>query len=80
MNKDFIAILPSYIFRVLHIGSMVGLSYKIIKDYLAGEITQEHATAFGVLGVTTMLAGNTSALYRICKHVSLKTSKNGRGS
>jgi hypothetical protein len=26
-------LIPLYIFRVLHIGSMIGLSFKIIKDW-----------------------------------------------
>lgn len=46
-----------YVFRVLHIGSLIGLGYKIINDYLTGSISTQHSTLFAIVGVTAMVSG-----------------------
>ena len=53
-------ILPLYIFRVLHIGSLIGISYKTVHDYLGGTLSLDNASFFAWMAVVVMASGNTA--------------------
>jgi hypothetical protein len=36
---------------------MIGLSYKIVKDYIEGTLSLDHASFFAVVGVVAMASG-----------------------
>jgi hypothetical protein len=46
-----------YVCRVLHIGSIIGLGYKIINDYLNDTLSTQYSAVFGVVGVVAMVSG-----------------------
>lgn len=66
-----------YVFRVLHIGSMIGLGYKIINDYINGEISTQHSTLFALIGVTVMISGTFSIIKRLCEHIFITAEEDG---
>ena len=58
MKTDLIpAYLPAYIFNVLHIGSMVGLSFKVVKDYMRNTIFIEYDMVFLLMTLISMGSG-----------------------
>ena len=48
-----------YIFRVLHIGSIVTICQAVITAKLTGEIVQGHSTLYMLAGVLAIVSGNT---------------------
>lgn len=57
MRDPILGWATKYIFRVLHIGPMVFLSYKIILDYLNGSLSSSYNGFFAVIGILTAFAG-----------------------
>lgn len=56
-TNSFTNIAPLYLFRVMHIGSMMALSYKIIHDYILGVISTENSSVFAFAGILLMVSG-----------------------
>lgn len=46
-----------YIFRVLHIGSLVTICHAIITAKITGNTVKEHKTLYMVAGILAMLSG-----------------------
>lgn len=61
-----LAWITKYVFRVLHIGPMVFLSYKIILDYINDTLSTQYSGFFAVMGLLTAIAGNYSRYLRPC--------------
>jgi hypothetical protein len=57
MGDPMLSWVTKYVFRVLHVGPMVFLSYKIILDYINDTLSTQHAGFFAVMGILTALAG-----------------------
>ena len=71
--------LPVYIFRVLHFGSMVGLSFKIISDYLRETVFIEYDMVFLLMTLISMGSGKHFTYYcRLRSYLYAGASKNGR--
>jgi hypothetical protein len=78
-TSTFGSITTLYIFRVLHISSMIGLSYKIIKDYLDNTLSTDYASAFAVLGVIAMASGKSISLcLRLYQYLLAVAKEDGR--
>jgi hypothetical protein len=58
MGDPILAWVTKYVFRVLHIGPMVFLSYKIIFDYMNDTLSTQNAGFFAIMGLLTAIAGN----------------------
>jgi|688.fasta_scaffold444721_1 hypothetical protein len=68
----------NYLLRVAHIGGMLGLSHKTIIDYQAGTITSDNGFLYLILGLITIISGNTTIYHRFPLNVHIKTRTYGR--
>ena len=58
MKTDLItSYLPVYIFNVLHIGSMIGLSFKVVNDYMRNTIFMEYDMVYLLMALISMGSG-----------------------
>ena len=53
---------PAFIFNVLHIGSMIGLSLKVVNDYMRSTIFIEYDMVFLLMTVISMTSGKFVSL------------------
>ena len=49
-----------YIFRVLHIGSLVTVCQAIINAKMTGQISKEHGVLYMVAGITVIISGSST--------------------
>lgn len=58
MQKEVITShLPVYIFNVLHIGSTIGLSFKVVNDYMMNTSFVEYDMVFLLMALINMASG-----------------------
>lgn len=63
MQKEVITShLPVYIFNVLHIGSTIGLSFKVVNDYMRNTSFLEYDMVFLLMALINMASGTYSSL------------------
>lgn len=48
-----------YIFRVAHIGSIIGICHKTFTDFAAGSIATDNALFYTVLGIVAIASGKS---------------------
>jgi hypothetical protein len=77
MPDSVLANLTKYVFRVLHIGPMVFLSYKIILDYFNDSLSTQNTAFFAVMGVLTAFAGKFFSISGVVNMFLLKPKKMG---
>lgn len=51
------AFLTKYIFRVLHIGSLITVCHAIISAKVTGELVKEHKTLYMIAGILVIVSG-----------------------
>ena len=56
-TNSFTNIAPLYLLRVMHIGSMMAISYKVIHDYILDVISTENSSIFAFAGIFLMVSG-----------------------
>jgi len=77
MPDSVLANFTKYVFRVLHIGPMVFLSYKIILDYFNDSLSTTNTAFFAVMGVLTAFAGNFVSISGVVNMFILKPKTMG---
>jgi hypothetical protein len=79
MKTDLIpAYLPVYIFNVLHIGSMIGLSFKVVNDYLQNTVFTEYDMVFLLMTLICMGSGKDLAYTRLHDDLFIPDQPDGR--
>lgn len=48
-----------YIFRVLHIGSLITICQAIITAKITGEVVKDHKTLYMIAGIVAIVSGTT---------------------
>jgi hypothetical protein len=78
MKTDILpAYLPVYIFNVLHIASMIGLSFKVINDYMRNTIFIEYNMVFLLMTLISMASGNFGVMFRLHDDFLILDQANG---
>ncbi len=78
MKTDIIpSYLPVYIFNVLHIASTIGLSFKVINDYMRNTIFIEYDMVFLLMTLISMGSGNFLAIFRLHDDFLIPDQTNG---